>query len=281
MQKQIAALLTLLVLPLLTVANQQYHFFWDREPDLKGNIKTLITKSYKLNSKNKESLQWTITEEFDLNGKKTSALSLLPSGRLDYKWTASYDSQNRIAELSETHPNGSTSQTIFDYQHFPAKVILKVTQKNPDDYGEGICIYDSNGLMVEHNSYDKSGKATNKSTYEYDDKGRLKKFTDNEPGKHFSGFTYKYNEAGKLKERQFFVNQVLEEEEKTVYKYDEAGNLFREETYDKRGTLLEVNTISYKFDSVGNWIKKTETKEDLEWKRVTTWITYQEITYQD
>ena len=61
---------------------------------------------------------------------------------------------------------------------------------------------------------------------------------------------------------------------KNIYKYDANGNMIEWNLYKSDGSLKTKRIYQYDYDATGNWIKKTETKNDVAQK-----ITERKIKY--
>jgi YD repeat-containing protein len=187
--------------------------------------------------------------------------------------------------------------------------------------------YDGNGVLMEHLGYDSTGLLIARATYTYYESGRkFEKYADSyELYKNFSsdtlynqngGYIYRefctydkkgnlvelvtpgvfggpskhllsygaggvetsgiyrwsYDEQGKILEKKRLDNLSgsIIEVDKITYEYDSKGNLIRE----KNAYSRDISVWSYKFDDKGNWIEKTEYLEGKKFHVVKRKIVY-------
>jgi hypothetical protein len=114
--------------------------------------------------------------------------------------------------------------------------------------------YSSAGKLVEAASVKPSGKVMYKSTYSYDERGRIVEVTG-------------YDRDGQVTVRR-------------VYSYSSDSRVPSTFTYYGRdGKVYEKTTYSdYEFNSVGDWVKRKETREQT-FNRKSTSIISREIEY--
>ncbi len=161
--------------------------------------------------------------------------------------------------------------------------------------------YNENKFTVKSEVYDEFGELKEFSKYEYDEKGFLVKknnFNRDENLTDYTDFTNDGN-GNALKQQQcrasdnhlMFtvtckyddnsrVSEVVYDNpdqgmyfKKSCY-YDESGNLTGYENRDKEQLVQEVHKYEYEYDEFGNWISRTEYRDDRK-----TYFTKREIVY--
>lgn len=113
--------------------------------------------------------------------------------------------------------------------------------------------------------------------YDYDAQGRITEERKYDPsGVMFFKSVYKYNEKGQLKEETWYAKDRLTSD--NFYTYDTQGNLI-EKAYRILNTTYRFK--DYKFDAQGNWTERTQfTSSELDGKQyLQTTIFYRKIQY--
>lgn len=112
---------------------------------------------------------------------------------------------------------------------------------------------DSNWNIYESYKFNRENKLLEKMTYEFDNKGNIIKYeTYNEDQLLIKATKYNYNDRGDIIEDKFIIYQ---------------------DDYES----LDSHTFKYKYDSKGNWIKKTRYNMDGSFSDITK----REIEYYD
>lgn len=113
--------------------------------------------------------------------------------------------------------------------------------------------FDSNWNIYESYKFNGENKLLEKMTYEFDNKGNIIKYeTYNEAQLLIKATKYNYNDRGDIIEDKFII-----------YQDDYEG--------------IDSHTFKYKYDSKGNWIKKTRYNMDGSFSDITK----REIEYYD
>jgi len=197
-----------------------------------------------------------------------------PTGSRCRSSTKVYDEGGRLLQQS-FYPGACGSDEIReDYTYAPDGSRTKKSQEirgkdsppppppmaAPPDYKEEpgeprmVFKYASSGRLVEAASVKPSGKLVYKNTYSYDEHGRIVEVT-------------RYDGEGQVTDRR-------------VYSYSGNSRLPLTFTYYGRdGKVYDKTTYSdYEFNARGDWVKRTETREQT-FNRRSVSITSREIEY--
>jgi hypothetical protein len=138
------------------------------------------------------------------------------------------------------------------------------------------------GNKVEETWLYEDGTYSRKYTYRYHPNGQLSeqliyKYSDD--GSLEEKRTSIYSEKGNIIESLCFdaEDQILEGQ--TRYKYDENDNETEVATYNTKGGLYSMTFYSYIFDSLGNWIRRTEESKTTVSGFETRTVSYRDLTY--
>ena len=141
-----------------------------------------------------------------------------------------------------------------------------------------IRLFNEDGYLIEDAYFDSFLSLWNKSTYKYDDKGRLTELKRmNNEGEPMSKTTYIYDEKGRILE-QIRMDYIVHSQEKEIYKYSEDGkevemefrlfggleptvytlNVIDGKTIkeDSRRMINRYRKEIYKYDETGNKIEE-------------------------
>jgi hypothetical protein len=194
--------------------------------------------------------QYIIVFLFNKMGYMIEMNQYFPDGRLNAKNSYQYDAK------------GNYEESLYDEK---GKLLSKskVTYK-----------YDSTGNIIEL-LYQASDRFYNgKSTYKYDAKGNKIEFNQfNAKDSLESKDNFKYDANGIMIERDF-CNPKGSLIYKNIYINDTNGNMIEWDLYKADGSLKTKRTYKYDYDATGNWIKKTEIRNDVPQK-----ITERKIKY--
>ena len=200
-------------------------------------------------------------ERFGLNGN-------VKEMHIHYIRHQSYEKIYRFDE------NGNTIETIKnkggrtrqiskeEYKYDSLKNIIKYSRYIDGEYKYSReYIYNEKGVMIESLDFDCQGKGRGKKKFKYDDNGKcIEKSCYSRRNKLFWTDTIKYdNNGNKIEEVEYNTNEKFKPfggfHHKTVYKYDERGNLTEETKYLPNGDFEYKNTNKY--DDNGNCIEET------------------------
>jgi len=186
---------------------------------------------------------------------------------------------------------GTAEKTIETFDEKGWALEVKMYNKN-DALQESFSFEYIGDSIVVKNQFDRSGKLFVKYVYKYDNLGKETEFdmnSDAQPQLRLAKINYRciyeYNKSGnRISETQYidsdrltmrtvskYDNQhkrVQSNQEsffgktikasKTIYTYDDAGNLIKFENYDADGKLTGGNKVTYaQFDKYGNWLMVT------------------------
>ncbi len=116
--------------------------------------------------------------------------------------------------------------------------------------------YASSGRLVEDASVKPSGKIVYKNTYSYDDGGRIVEMTG-------------YDREGQVTERRVYSYSGNSRVPSTVTYYGGDGKVYDRTAYS-----------DYEFNARGDWVKRTETREQA-FNRRSVSTTFREIEYYE
>lgn len=220
--------------------------------------------------------------EYDSRGNKIEKIFYTPDGNLNTKYSYKYNVNGNIIEMSISFPEGrlgnkyaykyDRKSNLIEYNDYLGK---KLNQKT-------IFIYDENGNEVEEAIYDSKDNLKNKWTKKYDAKGNLVEsihyFAN---GKIDSKTIYKNDTKNNVIEEIITDsnNSLLSEEYskydidgnkievkmnvpsyggmkvKTVYKYDNRGNIVEQINNSSMGGKKKRGINKFEYDKNNNWIK--------------------------
>lgn len=211
----------------------------NREKDnLKGNVKSVKSTSFRIekqNGKNQKVGQlsgFNTLEVFDNQGYKLHGIRLSNEGKSQESWAYTYDSKKNLLEV-----------TIYD----PNKQIREVLKYS----------YNPQTLTGEVMGYDANGKFSGKQVATYDKKGnKISEISLDEKENFLLKMESTYDAKSNLLEKSF-----EDKESKKVrlkYVYDKHNNVVEENYYGEGNQLYGQKIFSYKYDSKGNWIERTE-----------------------
>jgi replication-associated recombination protein RarA len=88
--------------------------------------------------------------------------------------------------------------------------------------------------------------------------------SDNSSGLSAKSF-FKYDEKGNMIEGDFYMTYMSNSSliEKSIYKYNDKGNEIERNHYKSDSSLGDNDTYKYDYDKTGNWLKKTEFKNNV------------------
>ena len=117
---------------------------------------------------------------YDGNGNQTSDKSYDSNGNLIYEYRYTYDGNGNKTSDKYYDGNGNLGgEWRYTYDGNGNKTTSKYYNSNGNSTGEWRYTYDGNGNKTSEKSYDRNGNLTGEynSSYEYDDCGRVKKFS--------------------------------------------------------------------------------------------------------
>jgi len=183
------------------------------------------------------------------NGKDTICTSTFykydeKGNQLEYNFVAKITNTSNFANTKQNnkYDNNNKTETTFQDCVSNSTGIVHCNSNGKDTYK-----YDGNNKMVEEIDYKSDGSIRGK-------------------------YIYKYNSEGVQIEK----NTYHADNSKTTSKYNKDGKLIEETEYNSNN--IQTSTIKYftiyDYDSNGNWIKETDSKNDIPQE-----ITEREIIY--
>ena len=137
--------------------------------------------------------------------------------------------------------------------------------------------YDESGKIIKVESCDEDNELISETVYEYDENGRVSIVSSSFGNNHDEQFRseYKYNNDGKrnYSYSQDFANQYYR---KYMYDYYENGLMCNKLVLSDDEKVIQDFSYEYKYDNVGNWIKKIEIDRGR-----PTHITLREFSYKE
>lgn len=171
----------------------------------------------------------------------------------DSKDTSSrYDEKGNLVKENIYDFNGKLSSKMT-YKYDAKGNRIEAIFHNPDDsQGDYSTFkYDDLGNLIESNNYRPDGSLMGRQTYTFDHNGFLIEETSaffsqsNNFGKNdLSKYTYQYDEKGNMVEKRWYMSIISIQNGIIVHKSPEK--------------LTSIFIIKYEYDSIGNWIKKSE-----------------------
>ncbi len=148
-------------------------------------------------------------------------------------------------------------------------------------YRKIIFIYDDKGNIINEKVYLPDGSLDSECISEYDNKeNKIAVSIYNSDDSLLIRDTDKFDDKGnKIEWKHFDCYNDLEREFKWLFNYDDKMNVIEKIVYNLNGGDYKIdykNIYKYVYDSMGNWIKKTEFK-----KGSPQIITEREIKYYE
>jgi len=148
----------------------------------------------------------------------------------------------------EADPRQKVSEDVYD-------AAGNITRKIYDEgvLGDGFSIV--SGVKTQKSLYGATNNKPIKYKYVYDQQGKtIEERKYNSGGVLFFKSVYKYNEKGQINRETWYAKDKLTSD--NLYTYDAQGNL----TEIKYQILKTTHQFKdYKFDAQGNWIERTQT----------------------
>ncbi|MDO8683182.1 MAG: hypothetical protein Q7N50_06845 [Armatimonadota bacterium] len=188
-----------------------------------------LVKTYRTYTRG--SLNYRAVTKYNLKGKPVGLYCYTPNKKLKYRWESKYNRQGDLIQRD----------------------IYK--QDKSLDYGFKIK-YSSDGRVIELTCYDSAGmfsrevyiygKGNARESRKYNSKGKLESYSAYTPLPKGNGYDYK-SESYK----------PASSKAKLLRRYDAKWNLLSETLFNPSGNVDYKLSYSYKYDSRGNWIRKT------------------------
>lgn len=268
-------ILTLIIC--LFVSNVQAKRKTDLEKfEIKGNIKEM--RIHHTGEKPYEKIY-----RFDENGNTIEKIMLkegktIQTSKEEYK----YDSLKNIIKHSR-HINGEYK---YSNEYIYNEKGLMIESLGVDGRGKTKFKYDDSGKCIEKSCYSKNNQLLWTKTNKYNNKGDITEeieYNTNEKFKSSNGFHHKtvfiYNDNGNLvEETKYLPNGDFEY--KNTNKYDNNGNCIEETHYEPKNRYSgkeHYEKKEYKFDLKGNCIE-IKTYDAIDNLKKTVEITYDDET---
>ncbi len=205
-----------------------------------------------------------IETTYGKNGYRIEEEQFYTEKTLDFKSVFNYDTEGNLSNGIEYDYRGTVSFE-WTYSHDPVKKHIEKNQFFPDGglFSKTTYVYDGRGNLVEEKKFLQQTNNRFRWHYLYDKSGRKieEAYYLIRPG----------HRDGKMKSLLNF---------KTVFSYDNEGNLIIETKYDASGTMGSKRHFQYEYDGNGNWIKQTALESIADDANPEpTEITYRTITY--
>ena len=267
------------------------HISWAGK-NLKGKVKVLITKNYKvtgiddkqnkiLNYKNldsfdiqgneilsinyndKESIENKFIMKFDEHGNDTANYFYNAEGKYISRSIYKYDNKGNEIQYNSYLPDGkpepNASLMVNKYDEKDNLIEMNHTSDDGKLIRKSTFKYDTNGYVIEGKTVDSSGKVLISGTHKNDVNGnKLESIIDFQNGQ-IDKIICKYDEKGHK------IEEIIKKQDsiitsKTVFKYDETGNRTEAIVYYEDGTVNDEKSryTNYEYDKTGNIIKKTK-----------------------
>ena len=246
--KYAALLIAFVMLFSFTVKRPGNDLYW---LELSGRVRSATEFTKETERDIKAGLRNKIFFSFDNNGNETEMSLYCRDSVLMQTTTFKYDHQgNRVSE--EIHQNYHGKDSLAQYLSFERKkqgkvcmVIMHWPHAKP--WPENVMKYDEEGYLIESNLQKKDGSVISVRKYKHKDDGKKIELTEYRKDSLTLRINYAYNEA----------------------------NCLNEETeYDGAGKLVSKKTYQYKYDSIGNWIRRETFDEEGNPKVTTRTIEY-------
>ena len=173
---------------------------------------------------------------FNKHGQQTEALQVLGKDSYTTKWKNIYDKKGNLIEYLEYNSDNS--------------IRINKTYK-----------FNRKGQVISWRNYNKESQLSFRGKKRYDFRGNLKKSKWFDSGKHVYGsVSYKFNKNGNLIKN--FVRYKGKLRYTFRYVYDNFGNLIQSNKYGIETKTSDIFVFEFTYDSAGNWIKKTESRNN-------------------
>ena len=242
-------LILVLILPISLLGQTVYTA---KSMSLKGNVKTVVEVSFEKYppelSTTKMIVVKPITYRFDLKG---NLVEKNIGGDIVYSYE--YDAHNHLKggkrisypDKGINYPDKAEETTIsFLYDKAGTYLVEKVGESESTTYR-----YFGTHTQISYTSYTVKGRTTIENDIYYKDNGQ--------------------------------VDYTLQGDIKSVYHYDNKGQITDIEVYNLKGTKLLHYHYKYTYDDKGNWIEREEIFEKPVPKDRFPEIVRREITYYD
>ena len=216
----------------------------------------------------------------DIPSENKKRLSALAWG----KWIYTYDQEGKRVSRTRTRADGALhDRTLYAYDESGNK-IEKVTYRADGSVGEKLVhSYNAEGQRIETASFTASRNIikNRRTVYTYNRQGNPAQAVTSDELGLISKETFLYDPSGRLTEEVLYYPDGSSVKVRSIHTYDAEGN--RTSTgvyeahdpgsvavlYDRKGNVIENLTYAadgsitpkivfiYKFDSAGNWIRRS------------------------
>lgn len=161
------------------------------------------------------------------------------TGKMYYRYTYKYGAGGKMTEMYQ-------SQIFKDNTSYNYKTVFKL---------------DAKGNRLEKKLYETNDKPEllGKCIYEYDGKGNLILINGSDAK---GGLSYKESlktdEKGCVVEHDYYNGDLTKIEHSFALKYDAYQNVIEKKYFKPGGKLVTVYSSIYKYDTKGNWIRRTD-----------------------
>ena len=175
-----------------------------------------------------------------------------------------FGTDNQLVYEADLLEGKELDETFYFYSEDRKLQRLHRNYHQPHESGDFKMTYDDKGNLVEEVNYDDRGKALERITMTYNDKGQMAsrkvEFYHETSDKMIAEeyFEYTYDADGKIASKEGWEGE--HEERKVTYKYTHTANSETETEYNMRGDV--VDKLEMKYDDKGNMISRAHTTYD-------------------
>jgi hypothetical protein len=235
----------------------------------KGNVKQKLQIPYAVETENGKITKREILSDymgifyelynFDQNGKTIQLEIYNPDGSSQFTDQYSYEYDDNGAPVKRFSYFNGTLEGVYLYQYDDNGNLLEIDKVNEDESLQTTVSYRYNdaGYVTGEYSY-ASGYLIYGHTYEYDGKGnKIEDKFNNYSGNHDSKTTYGYDDTGKIIEQTdyAYAGGLLFHSEKYIYTYDDKGNVTKAITTYVEEERTTTATYQYTYDEHDNWVQ--------------------------
>lgn len=261
-----------------SVVSQERILTFDRQGNLIGRL-TRGTKDY-----GTESQISRVVFNFNSQGVATGWEEYNSTRPIPVKDIYTYDNKGKRIRQTVTYLESNVqSILIFIYDsegnkveersYYPVPITndSKETQKIDEKYLNRFTKYKYDGKnIIQTTNYDKEGSTTYKgiATYENGNQKEISAYLADVKGNLIRSkkVSFKYDEKGNIIEKFIFNNDnsIIN---KYVDGFDELGYRISRTIYDSNGNITSSNSLTYEYDSHGNWLSYTSDDTRLSERR--------------
>jgi hypothetical protein len=188
-----------------------------------------------------------------------------------------YDTKGNRMSMTQITLEGTFEKAKQYFYDLDAKRVAEFSYRSDYSVESAIYfLYDAKGNLIGR-VWDTGQGMVNVSYFEG---GKIIKSFQYYRGDILSMLVCSFDSKGNTTEsRSYSKDGTLQQ--KSTFKYDEKGNQIEEAVYERDGSLFKRRIITYDYDSIGNWTKKTtqEIDNDELQNKSKTVVIERKITY--